>query len=533
MYNKVISKIRCYSPNRKNTPIRNYNNLYYIATREGVDLHPLNDELQEDMQKGANNELYLRYIHERPRSNGLFGSIETNDINAVCQQIKELSESTCIYRGILSLDERDAKELGFMDKSAWNDYLTLALPEVAEVLGIPAPELEWVAAFHQESGHPHVHYMLWDKRTDHVRSPYISIPQQHRCRELLSGRIFQNEQSLLVKEKNLSRTKLLNSGKLERQTVIQQLVDDICQQPSYKTLGKVNHDMLSESSKEMAELLNMLPSSGSIKYAYLPPEVKEQVGKVVATMLQKKELKNEYDQYLDYHTRLAKTYSPTQKELKVAILKCKEDIDRRLANIVLKAAQSFRKEKDFYYALQNTRFPTYKNMIKDYPEALSDETIRFLKDEIETGSNTSSASFLLAKIYDDPNSEFYNPEDAIKYYQISSDADNPYAKAMLGNKYLWGKNVKQDVDLGRRLLHEAQGSKFEDYCRSAEKAFDSYQHERVNYQTVSLMSNLLQSLCRFNKTYIPSAYERSFDTSNVKALQERFKHLQHDRAKEP
>ena len=46
MHSKVISKIRCYSPNQKNTALRNYNYLYYIATREGVDLELLTKKLE-------------------------------------------------------------------------------------------------------------------------------------------------------------------------------------------------------------------------------------------------------------------------------------------------------------------------------------------------------------------------------------------------------------------------------------------------------------------------------------------------------
>ena len=77
MNNIVVSKIRSESPNKRNTAVKTYNYLYYIATREGVDL-----------SQQSENETYLQYIHERPRSHGLFGNIETDDIDSVLSNVQ-------------------------------------------------------------------------------------------------------------------------------------------------------------------------------------------------------------------------------------------------------------------------------------------------------------------------------------------------------------------------------------------------------------------------------------------------------------
>lgn len=136
--------------------------------------------------------------------------------------------------------------------------------------------------------------------------------------------------------------------------------------------------------------------------------------------------------------------------MQIAILKAKEDIDQRLANVVLKAAQELRKEKNIYYAIQNTRLPRYQTLLKN---GISQETISALQSEAETGN--AQAAYLLGRIYDDPETAFYDPETALRYYKQSADKDNPYAKGVLGSKYLWGKDVEQDIKLGRRYLHEA------------------------------------------------------------------------------
>ena len=508
MYAKVISKIRCYSPNSRNTPIRNYNSLYYIATREGVDLTP-------DHSDPSDNETYMRYIHERPRSHGLFGNIDTHDINAVCTTVRHISESCCIYRGILSLSEPDAKELGFMEKTAWKDFLTLSLPDIAETLGIPTTEMVWIAAFHKEKGHPHVHYMLWDNNPDHIQTPFISVPQQHKCREIFSGRFFAAEKSVLSLEKTSTRDAVIAGTKSELQNSLQKLVADICNQPSFKTLNRVNRQFLDTSSLELLNIVEHLPQTGSTKYAYLSPDLKNEINQFVEKIVSKPELKEEYDSYLNYHARIAKTYTPTKNELRISLLKAKEDLDRRLANAVINAAKSLREEKDIYYALQNHELPSYQQLLKT---DISSSTFENLQTEIEKGDY--KAAYILGRIYDDKNSCHHDSTKAMYYYKMAADNGDISAKGILGSKYLWGKDVKRNESLGRLYLHEAQenGS---DYAYNSENAYDTYQKECVDYTAVSLMTNLLNMLCTVNQTRCPSSvYRTSIDKNSKKAKQE-------------
>lgn len=517
MHSKVISKIRCYSPNKKGTSIRNKNYLYYIASREGVDLAPLADKIPSKANESANDLTYLQYIHERPRSSGLFGNIDTSDLNSVCRNIDKLSKNQCIYRGILSLSGEDAKGLGFTTKKAWRNYLALTLPEISETLGIPASELEWVAAFHKEETHPHVHYMLWSNNANHVQTPFISIPQQHRCREAFSGRFFAAERSQLTLQKNTARSNLISVGKTDTQTEMQRLVDEICQQPSYRALHRINLDFLSESAMELLKLTDSLPQKGSIKYAYLPPEVKKQADKVVECLLKKSELKSEYDSYLNYHKQIAETYSPTKKELQVAILKGKEDIDKRLANIALKAAQELRKNKDFYYALLNTHLPSYGALLRT---PLSQDTISGLQNDASENENPQ-ANYLLGRIHDDPESGYYDPSKAMEYYKKAAAQGDDASQGILGSKYTFGKDVEKDEVTGLELLHNAQ-DKGNTYAKDAESAYNSYHQECANYQMVMLMASLLDYLCYTNHTRRPSSvYRAGIDKNNKKALREK------------
>ena len=136
-YRPVISKIRCWNPNKASSKVRNYNSLRYIATREGVDLtrikeiKTIDDIMNENLDldeageeiafQEAGNDKYLKYITNRPRSHGLFGNIDTENLNDVTRLVNQMSEKKKnIYRGIISLSPLDAQVLGYNNIQKWN-----------------------------------------------------------------------------------------------------------------------------------------------------------------------------------------------------------------------------------------------------------------------------------------------------------------------------------------------------------------------------------------------------------------------------
>lgn len=175
-YKPLVSKIRVHNPNKVRASVANKNYIKYIATRESVALDdPENiDSLLEirGMEKvgmddylvheQASNDNYLRYIACRPRSHGLFGNIDTSNLNAVMKEVSDISkQNRVIYRGVISLSEKDAEALNFRNTAAWNQYLKKVMPGLAKELGVSVTDHTWVAAFHAETSHPHVHYELW------------------------------------------------------------------------------------------------------------------------------------------------------------------------------------------------------------------------------------------------------------------------------------------------------------------------------------------------------------------------------------
>ncbi|MBS6222242.1 MAG: SEL1-like repeat protein [[Clostridium] symbiosum] len=323
----VISKIRCASPNRKNTAVQTLNHLKYIATRPGVDLTPIKTSAGDDAS------IYLKYISERPRSHGLFGNLSNKkigDLDALCKEMYQLSKQKVIYKGIVSLNEEDATRLGYTNKDSWNSLLNVAMPDIAHEFNIPIQNMSWVAAFHQEQGHPHIHYMLW-RNDDKIASPFIHKSVQNRCRQIFSKYIFEADRELSVAIKTAARNELLDMSK--------ELV-------GYPELSLESEGVLKITPKELSEvsalLFNLHPllPTGRLNYKFLPPEVKKEVDSITEHILSYPAFESKYCEYVEACKKISASYSVVGKKAEHNLFSAEKELRTRLANIILKKVKT-------------------------------------------------------------------------------------------------------------------------------------------------------------------------------------------------
>lgn len=300
-------------------------------------------ELRESViHKEADNKDYVEYMARRPRSQGLFGNIDTSDLKEVSSEIASLTKSgRIIYRGIISLGEKDGEELGFRNIDAWNNYLKRVMPEIAQKLGVSSYDHTWVAAFHAEEKHPHVHYMLWDNQ-DKIKSPYIHKATQQKIRIYLEEEMFNNEYERSVKlayaqeheeanaKRNMSRAQVVD--KTEQTIREAGFVPGV----EYEKLPtRASNDYLRKIAAETVDLIEKLPEKGSFKYRYLPSEAKEQVNKLVDLLLEKPDLKKAFDTYLEGVETSQQLQGRTKTKINSAVNKESEDVRKRIANRIL------------------------------------------------------------------------------------------------------------------------------------------------------------------------------------------------------
>ncbi len=336
-HNILMSKIRCYNPNKSHSALKNLNYIIYIGTRPGVDLTDVQlDELtaltEENIKTNepSANDRYIHYIAKRQNSQGLFGNFEFSNITDVAHEVRNMTDAKVnVYRGIVSLCEEDAVALGYNKKDAWVKYMHSVMNDVGNMFGIPVTALKWCAAVHMEQGHPHCHYTFW--RTDgKVMSSYIHTSLQNKVREFLSGEMFKAERELLIPDKNLYRASTLKAA----QSVIDELSD------STHIPERITAQQLKPLSADITTLVCSLPGKGRLYYKLLPPECKANVNKIVDDIISIPAVHKEYMSYIKTVDDISATYSASAAHTKTNQNIATEDLRKRIANEVLRSCHS-------------------------------------------------------------------------------------------------------------------------------------------------------------------------------------------------
>lgn len=504
-YRPLISKIRVYNPNKHGSSSANRNYVQYIATRDGVSLenvNSINDLLNVTNQVEINEELiyretsdsdYVEYIARRPRSHGLFGNIDTDDLKEVSSQIyKKSQEGKIIYRGIISLGEKDAEALGYRNVEAWNQYLQKVMPDVAEKLGVSVADHTWVAAFHAEESHPHVHYMLWDNK-DRIKSPFIHTATQQNIRTYLQEQMFDDAYERAVKQACKEELEAIYAVRnAERKFLLSETVDvlkDILYVPGveYERLpSRPSKEYLRSIADEVQKLIADLPERGSFKYQYMTPAVKEQVDRVLDRILDKSDIKASLQCYLQKVEEGQRLQGKTKSEIKIECMKAERDVRRRLGNKILEAIHnSIRMEEGNRVPLDSEELSDGGNRVPLGSEELLDGGNRVLLDseELLDGGNPVPsmkqskdivkmikdftkladspeeniyAAYRLGCIYmDETMPESYNLQKGIQFLEKAALQHNPDAEIKLGIAYYFGKGVLKDKERGEQYLQAA------------------------------------------------------------------------------
>ena len=197
---KVISKLRAYSPNKKETPTGNVKHLYYIATRS--------------------NAVANEY------GSTIFGYYDYKNIpkdiqkKEVAKYIKNISDKkNNVYRGIVSLREDDAIRLGYDKRENWESMIKNNIDDIAKIVNIPFSRLEYCGVVHLKKGNPHLHYIFWD-RQQKINKCFISEYQQNKIRDVLTKGIYKEELQELYAEREELKEDLKNRDLIQEMKTI-------------------------------------------------------------------------------------------------------------------------------------------------------------------------------------------------------------------------------------------------------------------------------------------------------------------------
>lgn len=349
-----ILKVKYYAPTKQNQE-RNKAHATYIGTRPGAVLGKEEISLEEgDTFDLVSPEAHAKYAHERPGSHGLFGpEQEKVDIGSVQAELGE--HKGLVWRMILSLKEEDATRLDMTSREQWEIKLRATVPEVSRRMGIGETNLRWVAAFHNEPGHPHVHVMMWEKQPMRTRGT-LSNQERLDVRRVFMREIYAAERTQLVMDKTAERELIREFAKDDIQKAIEMRKDinfktkDVSLE--LRSLGegassippRSNPKIIAELNRRLEALAKQLPGKGRVALKFMPDEVKKNAKDVADWLLSQPRMKAHFNRFLKAHEQLTRHSTMNPIAVEQAKGKAATDLRDRVAQIVLRGAADINRE---------------------------------------------------------------------------------------------------------------------------------------------------------------------------------------------
>lgn len=342
-----IMKSSFYQSNKSNNQ-KNVAHISYIANRPGVELETI--DLREDVDKPVAEIVkeikpgtslgHIKYMGERPNSHGLFGSAGQENIKEIQKELKD--HKGIVWRKILSLREDDANRLGFNNREAWETALKKSVPLAAESMGIRESNLRWVAAYHHEKGHPHVHLVLWEKEPWR-RKGILSNGELSDMKKVFVREVYEEERVQLMQE----RTAMRDCIRILADKKINDVIEGI--QKETKSFEQLKHKPVvfpepiydkdvSYLNKELQNLAEIMPKKGRVSFGYMPESVKEKVIEISKELIKLPQFSPYVRKYVNNTEDLSRIYSHDESQTQHSVKRAMDDLEKRVSQVILKGA---------------------------------------------------------------------------------------------------------------------------------------------------------------------------------------------------
>lgn len=419
----IILKCRYLSPRAKSHA---GNLIRYIATREGVVIDK--------------RENYVGYIAMRPGAekrgaHGLFHAGETPlALSKVAREVA--AHEGIVWTNILSITRKDAERLGYETGEAWRTLLKANTHLMADAMKIPAGDLIWYAAFHNEAHHPHIHMVAYSKG----KEPYLSEAGIQKMKSAFAREIFRED--LLP----------LYAMQTERREAIgketEKMISEISSAPAKNPVLIAKFIELSERLKSV---------KGRKVYGYLPGPLRKLTDEILTELSKEDALAACYAAWQEGQRSIETIYQDAPRRPQSL---SENKAFRNLKNKIITEALSF--------AMQELTFEELPEMDEGFfPEAEEDGVPKRSKQAAAGNLSQLFDWYLEAKacLYDDPENEYYDPEKGEQLLRLSAAGGLAVAKYRLGMELLTGKHFAKDAEEGLDLLWECanQGNQYAQY----------------------------------------------------------------------
>lgn len=280
---------------------------------DGVNFIDLNQK-DKDKQKRIDNlspkarakviRDYVDYIGrlEGTENNGehsLFGTL-LNDDNVIQMLKKDILShinnkvvsEAYVYRAIISLAEEDAEKYGYLNREAWENVIRINIKTIADEYNIKFENLDWIASFHTEEGHPHIHLVFYDNSNKRSVAPYV---EYDKIKQKLNYSVYKKEIQYFLDVKNKIKKEIKN--------VFKENIDDMVFYDKCKMFNnKIKKEDLNEMALKLKELYDVknLETKGSWKMQYQSQDIKEKLREITIKIIESSsQIKREFNEYIE------------------------------------------------------------------------------------------------------------------------------------------------------------------------------------------------------------------------------------------
>ena len=327
-----------------------------ISGTNFIDLNQKNKTKQKKIERLSNKQRatviksHINYIGrtEGAENNGehsLFGTLNNNENvyrmkkSDILAYIKDkVSSGAYVYKIVISLTGEDSEKYGYTTRDDWENLIRANIKIIADEYNIKLENLDWVASFHTEEEHPHIHLVFYDKSVTKRAKPYV---QYDKIKQKLNYSVYKKDIQPLLDEKN--------SIKKEIKDIFKNNIDEIV---SYDANKIFNNKIAQNSLNEIAVLLKELhkikdleyktSKRGSWKMQYQTPEEKEKIRAITNKIIQSSsQIKSEVNLYINACIETEKiknvnnTYKQTKRAIEHTVKKETEFILKKVDNQIL------------------------------------------------------------------------------------------------------------------------------------------------------------------------------------------------------
>ena len=428
----------------------------------------------EEYQDGPKRDVYLKYIDERPGSNGLFTD---EGVPIVLSQVqKEMNDHPGnIWTHIISLRREDAERLGYNSPDAWMHLLRSQRNMIAQQMKIAPENFRWYAAFHNEGHHPHVHLMAYSVNPNEA---YLSTKGIETIKSNLAQEIFRQDLLQIYQKQSDIRDELRQESRDRITEIVDALNHGSCDNPQMQR-------MLVQLADRLAK------AKGKKQYGYLNAGTKKLVDAIVTDLAGDSRIQELYSLWYKQKEDVLRTYTNKMPE-RIPLEQEKEF--RTIRNAVVQAALQLQLPQEELPL--SDPVPPRVDFVDDgsdvYPKAVrslrepevepDSEVRQFLHESAIHGS--VDAVYGVGKQYLKTDIQ-----KAISMFELAAEQGNIYAEYQLGKLYCFGQGVPQNLEVGMVWL-KASASHGNEYASALLEKVQNHIHQ----QTTSAVFGLFRGL---------------------------------------